>query len=316
MNIQENHSPIFIVGSPRSGTTLMRYCLNQHSNIFIPHETLFWAKVYGNRKLYPESRLSKHLTYLIGHLFYYGFSASTEYSEDDFNKVKEKILLKVQKEAKTYRDIACVVFSELAAMHGKKRWGEKTPGHVFYLNEIFELFPNAKIINMERNPKNIISSSLKSTHVSNNFLRATMRYKLSIQVAQKWKDSILTIEYEKLTKSPEKILRQVCDYIDEEFEPLMLTPGMQDSSYGEKSVVFDKKIGIKAENTDKWKSVLTPYQSDFIDFVINAPSKPKIKVNFLFNYLKLRIYEATFLASLYKNRLGYQDIRGLLSSLY
>ena len=92
----------------------------------------------------------------------------------------------------------------------------------------------------------------------------------------------------------------------------MLTPGMQDSSYENKAVIFDKKIGIKPENPDKWKAVLTSYQSDFIDFAIDSPQKPKIQGLFLIDLLRLKLYEFIFSISLYKNRLGYQNIRGLL----
>ena len=318
MSLKYNQAPIFIVGSPRSGTTLMRYCLNQHSNIFIPHETLFFAKVYGNRRLYPERSLAKYYTQLLDHLFYYGFSASSEFSKADFSQLKHQLLLKVKAEVTTYQDFASTVFTELARQQGKTRWGEKTPGHVFYLSEIFELFPDAKVINMQRSPKNVISSFLKSSHVSNDFLGALAKYKMSIKAANKWKQSILTIQYENLTHAPEEALCQVCEYIDEAFEPSMLTPGMQDSSYEKEAVIFDKGIGIKPENRNKWKGVLTPYQSELIDFVTkesveSAHQVQKFQHIYLMDMLKLACQELSFSLRLYKNRWGYQNIRGVLT---
>ncbi len=42
--------PIFVVGTPRSGTTLTARILNRHSRIFMPGETHFFDDVYSRRR--------------------------------------------------------------------------------------------------------------------------------------------------------------------------------------------------------------------------------------------------------------------------
>jgi len=48
-------APIFIVGSPRSGTTLLRLMLNQHPRIAIPPESLFLPQLYKPTMANPDT---------------------------------------------------------------------------------------------------------------------------------------------------------------------------------------------------------------------------------------------------------------------
>ena len=303
MTGRRDQAPIFIVGSPRSGTTLMRYCLNQHSRLYIAFETGFFRKIYGNRRLIRERDIPNSAHKLIDRLF-----VSADPTRDEFLYLKEELREKIAKEAKSYRDVAIVVFETFAKQKGKVRWGEKTPFHILYINQMLKVFPEAKIINMERDAKAVAASYMKSSHVPNDLLVALAHHCLCAKHARKWQERVLTVRYENFVEKPEFVLREVCTYIGEEYEPAMLKPGMRDSSYSANVIEFNTDIGIDQDKNFKWKEVLTPYQIDLIDFMKNTENN-NYQSRFFYDYLKISLIQNRFMLSTYKNAMGYENIK-------
>ena len=177
MNKSNNNEPIFVVGMPRSGTTLMRYCLNQHSHIYIVPETNFFETVYGNRQIIPEAKISENIDKLLSKLMGFTYQDADMHLLKEFFPLKDVLAQEIKEKAQNYRDIATIVFSKFAKEKGKQRWGEKTPRHLFFIDQIYDFFPNAKIITMERSAKNTIASNFKSNHIRTGFLDNCVLYK-------------------------------------------------------------------------------------------------------------------------------------------
>ncbi|WP_373479703.1 sulfotransferase [Geminocystis sp.] len=306
------NSPIFIVGMPRSGTTLIRYCLNQHSRIYIAPESNFFRMVYGNRSLLPENTISENADKIIQKLMMFSQEKEDMHLMKEFFYLKDNLRTEIAEQAKTYQDVAKIIFSRMAEEKGKIRWGEKTPTHIFYIDQILDLFPDAKIINMQRNPKNMIASNFKSSHIYGDFIDNCLMYKKCLEYGEKNKEKILTIKYEALTLNPEKTMRQICLYINEDFEPSVLKPGMIDSSYNTTSILHNKDIQIKPENSEKWKNALTESQSNFIDFLFDK--KRNFENQYILQLLKMFLKETYFNIQLSKNRLGYENIKRVFSN--
>jgi len=122
----------FIVGVPRSGTTLLRLMLDAHPELCIPSETHFLP---GLLKLGGETASACEPF----------FRAVTEFETwDDFN-------LSVDEFARVLKTIDPFVISEgvrafyrlYAARFGKKRWGDKTPPYSLFLREVESILPEA-----------------------------------------------------------------------------------------------------------------------------------------------------------------------------
>ncbi len=317
MNKSNNNEPIFVVGMPRSGTTLMRYCLNQHSHIYIVPETNFFETVYGNRQIIPEAKISENIDKLLSKLMGFTYQDADMHLLKEFFPLKDVLAQEIKDKAQNYRDIATIVFSKFAKEKGKQRWGEKTPRHLFFIDQIYDFFPNAKIITMERSAKNTIASNFKSNHIKTGFLDNCVLYKKCLDYARKYQDKILIVKYEDLTRNPESTMKKVCEYIGEEFEPQMLNPGMIDSSYNSENIIHDRQLAIQPDDENKWKKALDDYQSQFINYTVlqeKNTSSDIDRLQFYQDVLKMKAKQVYFEIQLTKNRLGYENVKRILAN--
>lgn len=265
MNHAKSDSPIFVVGCPRSGTTLMRFCLVRHPNIYIGPETGFWAKVFGNRKIIPEWRLKGRIRYLVERMF----KAVGDPSMAEFEEKKEWIIARAEN-ASSYKELAVAVMGSFAEIKNKKRWGEKTPYHAMFLEEILQVFPVARVINMVRNPKAVVASYINCGHLPPNLYNAVADYRNFTARVPETHKSVLNIRYEDLVTNPEETLRNVCRFIEEDFYAEMLLPQVQDSAYHDDIIEYDESIGIEKESLEMWRSVLTDHQQNLIDELVQT----------------------------------------------
>ena len=120
-------SPIFIVGCPRSGTTLVRSILAAHSRIIISPESHFlnyWVKQYAHLNLLQPQDFDR---------FWQDFSTSQRFGYFDLNgsALKTKIQTETQQSGNpvSFQLIFRCLLDAYAAKMQKPRWGEKTPAH-------------------------------------------------------------------------------------------------------------------------------------------------------------------------------------------
>ena len=104
-------------------------------------------------------------------------------------------------------------------------------------------------------------------------------------------------------------MRRICSYLNDEFCDAMLSPGAIDSSYESEVIKRDSNIGIVKNNKDKWKSVISIEEGEYIDSIVNEKyveailNKPFTTVRVISSILWQLIW-------IYKNKLG---LVGLIS---
>jgi hypothetical protein len=212
----ESQAMPFIVGVPRSGTTLLRLMLDSHKDVAIPTETHF-----------DIERLHAYL---------------------DCKDCKEKFLdIVINKTirfpelgivADDYRQFVyelnpfntSVAFIEIYKMYakrfGKEYYGDKTPGYMRSMVKIQDLVPNAYFIHLVRDGRDVMLSHRNVIFASNGEVYDSARF---------WKQRILNarsqvsklnkyveIRYEDLVCNTENTLRIICDFIDIDFDFNML----------------------------------------------------------------------------------------------
>ena len=205
--------PVFIVGMPRSGTTLLSMMLNAHPQIAIAPETHFFSHYWRRAHRPPAERLHRFL--------HGGVLREMEFSEDDCADIRKAI-----DEQPTVRMALGGVLQAYAARQDKSVWGEKTPAHLEHAGVIWQHFPEARLIAVVRDPRD----------VSRSLQRVPWDRENVIHHARRWRDyaeridrhlqerpaQCTAVRYEDLLRRPEDELRHLCTFLDVDFDAAML----------------------------------------------------------------------------------------------
>lgn len=192
-------APIFILGNGRSGTTLMRFMLNAHPDIYISEEVCyhFWLRnVHGSyqRRLYQ-------------------FFQSFNYA---WLRMDPQDVLEGLPDPLDWPDAARVYLRILqckAAQYGKSRYGEKGPLLTEELKQLFEQYPQARVIHMVRDPRAVVYSHFTMPWSTSSFIAANTMVWSNMHTLARYQDRVLTVKLETLLAAPEPELRRILDFI-------------------------------------------------------------------------------------------------------
>lgn len=260
--------PIFVVGTPRSGTTLTAKILGRHSRIFMPGETHFFDDIYARQRSFGDlsqastmARVIKRLSTLYGR---YNEHHDQERIEQMF---AEPSIVELMEQCRNYADLFSCFMNIQAKRAGKMRWGNNVPKDIFHLREILTFYPQAKILICIRDIRAFLLSyrnKWQATSVENS--ERLLRIYHPVLTCLLWKSSVryikttrllvhsrnlMIIPYETLVKDPEKTVRNICNVIEEIFEPDMLTIDTHNSSFEM------QRQGIFSSSVDRWREYLT-----------------------------------------------------------
>ena len=210
-------APIFIVGSPRSGTTLLRNMLNRHPAIAIWHETQFNRLVYARRRSFGDLSDLRNRRRLVKE---YLSLDRVKLMQVDLPALEETLL----REGVSYEAFFASLLRFYAEATGKRRSGEKTPLHSLFTGMLHRWFPDAFLIHILRDPRDVVASLMrmrwtpKSVLINaNTWVRCNLGAWRSRQHPR-----YLPVRYEELVTQPEEELRRICAFVGEEYSPAML----------------------------------------------------------------------------------------------
>ncbi len=212
--------PFFIIGSGRSGTTLLRMILCSHSKITIPPETWYiipLVKELPINKMLDRLQISRAIDIVTSHYRWPDMGISTKELISKINDLKVLFL----------KDILNIIYDSHLKLHGKSRWGDKTPPYIQIVPELNALYPDAKFIHLIRDGRDV-TKSFHDKRWFGPFLHKNVKeWKSSINISATYKNKeysnrIIEIKYENLVTNIEDVVRKICLFIDESFEPQML----------------------------------------------------------------------------------------------
>lgn len=187
-------APIFIVGCQRSGTTLLRLTLDSHPRIACGPETRFlrdFERITGA----DWHRISR------------------------FGLPREYWLRSVGQFFGSFQ-------ADYAAARGKARWADKSPLYALILDYVWEVFPDAQVVHLIRDVKDVTSSH-----------RTAFGYKAALNAPRKWQRYIgevrraaadvptgryHEVRYERLIADREGTMRELLGFLGEAWDPLVL----------------------------------------------------------------------------------------------
>lgn len=230
--VPASHGPIFIVGTMRSGTTLMRLVLDSHENIAIPQETGIMRAINA-QKFVPFWKWGDQAFKRLG-------LSDTELDEE-------------------LRRFYGGLFTRYAQAHGKSRWGEKTPWHLWHMEQIDRIWPDAVFLGMVRHPGGNVNSYQESWgfSLSHSITQWQRTNREMVRQAATLGNRFLLCRYEDLVLRPEQTLRSVLGWLGEPWSDRVLEHQSVQKQQGAPAVVEGQTRSDDAIDTSrvtKWQS--------------------------------------------------------------
>ncbi len=266
-----NHnSPIFIVGVPRSGTTLLAAMLAAHSRLSCGTETRFFhflAKADVSKLCCPSTWPEHAVDFLVS------MQLVDTPIPKHFGLTRAELYRYLKARPPAVPLLLAALTEQLMTRESKERWVEKSPEHLRYVHEIRDCFPEAPIIRIVRDPRDVALSLMKAPwapeHFSDNLL-LWRRYDEQSAEFFETDPSCYTIYYEQLVQSPAVELSRLCTFIGETYEPQML-----DTSQSAANVVTEKdrwhRIVHKPADRSRsqvWRRELSPEEQRLAEALI------------------------------------------------
>lgn len=261
-------SPIFIVGMSRSGTKLMRAALAAHPRIAIApgtHLLNYWMPRHETAELQDKLDFER---------FWSGFVDCPQFRnlELDADTLHDRLLANG---VPTFKTLFSTLLREYAQRCGKPRWGETTPVHHQCVENLLEWYPNARIIYMLRDPRAVVASLLDAPWTTSGLEFHAARWRDSTRTLLRWEsdERICGVHYEALVIEPEPLLRKVCAFLEEPFDPALLTHSeaslttrVNHEKWG-RHHLSDALGPIRTDRLTKWQLRLTPDQVAIVEYL-------------------------------------------------
>jgi hypothetical protein len=247
-------APIFVGGMFKSGTSLLRAMLGQHSAIASGLETYWFDWNWSAR----DSEAMKVMYGRLAHFF-------------DMTTAEVTTMAMASDSAEKFLS---TLMADVARRQGKPRWAEKTPGNIAHADRIWKAWPDAQIVHIIRDPRDVFASLVEAK-----------KWDSPDEFAERWISTIgrglrlnaelnpspkayMAIRYEDLTAAPEKVMRGVIDFLGEPWEAAAGQFSGREEDFtkvleatGKASTTLERlKAPISGERVGIWPQVLSEKQ--------------------------------------------------------
>jgi hypothetical protein len=213
------NAPFFIVGSGRSGTTLLRLVLAGHSRIGIPPETWFLLALVEHLPLtdpLDPAQVEEAIGLMTGDYRW----PDMETPAADFARLARSL------PAPRLAALMELVYADHLRRVGKPRWGDKTPLYIGILPQLATIYPDARFIHLIRDGRDVAAAFIDA-HFHGGVWDPEFEWRRAVRLGLAYRrsalaDRILEVRYEALVQDLEATTRRVCGFLGEAFEPAML----------------------------------------------------------------------------------------------
>ena len=264
---------IFIVGNSRSGTTMMGRIFGKHPSVYTFGELHCFGQLCAppfSSEL-PKAEIEKLATQLfcIQREGYRTYGNPQRFS-GEAQKFLDSLTMQPETAAGLFEAFLC---HETAQNH-RTIPCDQTPRNVFYIADILDLYPNAHIINMIRDPRDVLLSKKRKWKRrflggSDMPLKETLRDWINyhpITISHIWRtavnaadrfaqhERVISIYFEELLMHPETTVKSLCDFVGIAYTHEMLQVPQVGSSVAKDQ---PQQLGINPHRAHSWRSGTT-----------------------------------------------------------
>lgn len=288
---------IFIVGVPRSGTTLMRMILDKHSRIAIADENHYLVHRLPGKGARTDFRRvgdlqdDEAVRRLVERIYSPEFLGGSRLRQNSAfwrwlarrvprAELEQRLLAGERSE----RGVFTTVLRAYADRKRKVIYGEKTPAHIRSANTLLEWYPEARIVHMVRDPRAVYRSELKRrTARPESFpyralvaIPVLMRSFVLLEVVEAWANAVARhrslarrypdrytiVRFEDLVRDPETEIERLCRFLGVAAEPKMLEQEVV--SRGDRL----GEAGFDAGAADRWRTSVTAGEARWLGWLL------------------------------------------------
>lgn len=277
--------PFFIVGCPRSGTTLVRLMLDCHPRLAVPGESHFVVGLagrrfrLGRRPMEAVERILTHHRFRAWHL--------------DPGLVRAEVACR---RPRTYPEAVRAVFGAYARAHGKARWGDKTPGYVNHIPLLARLFPDAQFVHVIRDGRAVAASVATMHFGPDDPVAAGYWWKKRVALGlvhgrPLGPDRYHELRLEELVRDPEATMRRLLAFLGEEWSDAVLDHRRRAEEFlaaggPTRARIHPNVVRPPTAGLRDWRAGLTPHEQRMVEAACGwplvalgyAPSRPSVAV--------------------------------------
>lgn len=210
----------FIVGSGRSGTSLLQGMIAAHPSAVMPNETKFLTvlrKQFADRDRIGDAEVFERAV---------DYTLSRWWIADmklDEGRVRELCA----SGDRSWETILLSILAAHAEAHGADRVGEKSPGHMRHIGYLSEKFPRSRFVHVMRDPRAVVLSKLRTDFGSKSVWHHIETWKEAARQHATHSQRLGSeryhlVRYERLVSDAEGTIRGLCDFLGLPFDESML----------------------------------------------------------------------------------------------
>lgn len=253
--------PFFVVGSARSGTTLLRLILNAHPEVAVPPESRFVVELYrGSEAVSRDAFLGE----LAAHKRFQAWDLPIEAVARELP----------DGDPVPYPAAIEAAYEAYAHVNGKTRWGDKTPRYVENMGLLARLFPTARFIHLIRDGRNVALSYANVPFGPKTVGKAAALWATRVKAGRESGVALggsryFEVRYEDLVEDAEGETKDICDFLDLTFDPGMLDyTERARGSVLPRASMYNPHVTEKPQaNVRSWEESMPPEQIETFEAV-------------------------------------------------
>jgi hypothetical protein len=262
-----NNLPIFIIGTQRSGSNLLRLLLNQLDEIASPHPPHILKRMYPLLEYYGDLSKPYNFQQLVSDV-----CRLVELNPIPWKNVQLDRLNVISRcRESSLLSIFGSVYDICAEAWGAKTWCCKSLENIEYVDEIDRYFLNPRYIYLYRDGRDVALSFQKAVVGEKHFFNIAMNWANTQSIALNLMDKIdssrfFSISYEELIKDPEQSMKRLCLYLEVKYDSHML------------EFYRSEEALLSAESSTLWGGLTQPILKDNTQKFLQEASQEDIKI--------------------------------------
>lgn len=216
-------TPVFMIGTQRSGSNLLRLMLNQLGEIASPHPPHILERMFPLINFYGDLENDVNFNQLVDDVCRLVELNPVEWSGLKLDR--NEVVVKAQ--GRSLLSVYAAIHDLYSENQGAKTWCCKSLANIKYIHEIEEHFENPKYIYLYRDGRDVALSFQKAVVGEKHIYNIANGWAETQKMALNFKELVdderfFSVSYEELTQDPEQTARALCVFLGADYVPEML----------------------------------------------------------------------------------------------